>query len=81
MNRLLFLLAALSVAAAAMAEGLSASEKDNLYVLTGLRDDTGGERRKSRAIAPITDEVRRKYTIREVVLMFDEEYDFNWVGI
>lgn len=80
MNRLLFLLAALSVAAAAMAEGLSASEKDNLYVLTGLRDDTGGERRKSRAIAPITDEVRRKYAIREVVLMFDAEYDFNWVA-
>ena len=81
MNKLMLMLplVALTVAVAAADDGLTTSEKEDLYVLTGLRDDTGGDRRESSAVAPVTDAVRGKCAIREVVLLFDAEYDFNWV--
>lgn len=59
---------------------LTESEKETLYVLTGHKDDTGVESRSGVKTVPLTDEVCRKYAIRESVLMYDTDYDLNWVG-
>lgn len=57
---------------------LTDAEKEKLWVLTGHRDEAGVKRAVGK-IAALTPELCRKYAIREAVLLWDGDYDFNWV--
>ena len=77
----ILLAAAIAAAGTACAAGdskLTDAEKEKLWALTGHRDEAG-ERRQAAKIAPLDAAAKAKYAIREVVLLWDADYDFNWV--
>jgi len=70
--------AATACSAEPVCSKLSDEEKEKLWVLTGHRDESG-EKRSGIKVAALTPALCEKYAIREVVLQWDEDYDFNWV--